>query len=40
MQHVEVGNIVLIKDNEPRVHWKSAVIEKNFKGGDGPIHSE
>jgi len=35
MQHVEIGNIALIKDKEPHIHWKPTMIEKIFKKRDG-----
>ena len=39
MQSIKIGDVVLIHDDGPRVHWKLVVIDKLSKGGDGPIHS-
>ena len=38
-QNVNVGEVVLIHDDIPRVHWKLAVIKEVVKGKDGLIRS-
>ena len=36
-QKVNVGDIVLVHDDTPRVNWKLAVIQQVIKGKDGLI---
>ena len=38
-QNVNVGDLVLVHDDIPRVHWKLAVITEVVKGKDGLIWS-
>ena len=38
-QNVNVGDLVLVHDDIPRVHWKLAVITEVVKGKDGLIRS-
>ena len=38
-QNVNVGDVGLVHDNIPRVHWKLAVIKEVVKGKDGLIRS-
>ena len=39
IQEISVGDIVLVHNEEPRIQWKLAVIEKLNKGQDGLIRS-
>ena len=38
-QNVNVGDVVLVHDDTPRLHWKLAVIKEVVKGKDGLIRS-
>jgi len=37
MQRVKIGDIILIHDDGPCIHWKLAAIEKLSKGGEGVV---
>ena len=38
-QRINVGDVVLVHDDCPRINWKMAVVEGLVKGGDGLVRS-
>ena len=38
-QQVNVGDVVLVHDDCPRINWKMAVVENLVKGNDGLVRS-
>ena len=39
VQHVKIGDVVLVHDDTARINWKLAVIESVNKGADGLVRS-
>ena len=38
-QVIRKGDVVVVHDDIPRLHWKFAVVDELIKGNDGPIRS-
>ena len=37
-QVIRKGDIVVVHDDSPRLHWKLAIVEEPIKGNDGLVH--
>ena len=39
MQNVKVGEVVLIHDDGPRLHWRLSIIDSFIQGNDGLVRA-
>ena len=39
MQNVKVGEVVLIHDDGPRLHWRLGIIDNFIQGNDGLVRA-
>ena len=39
MQNVKVGDVVLIHNDGPRLHWKLSIVDSLIQGNDGLVRA-